>query len=100
MSYAGIEQYEKAISLWKETIERNPDYLFAYMGLTIAYYLSGNETKAREAAVEVLRIKPTLSMDALKKRTSTLKDKEFQKRVLGAYRKSGIPEHSSQKASD
>jgi len=60
-SYALSEQYEKAIPLWNRAIERNPDYLFAYSGLTFTYQLLGNEIKARGAAAEVLRIKPTYS---------------------------------------
>jgi len=98
-SYTLSEQYEKAIPLWNRTIERNPDYLFAYSGLTCAYQLLGNEIKAREAAAEVLRIKPTYSMALVEKRTD-IKNPEFKKRILEAYRKAGIPEHSSQKVSD
>ena len=98
-SYTFSEQYEKAIPLWNRTIERNPDYLFAYMGLTCAYQLSGNEVKARKAAAEVLRIKPTFSMALIEKRILT-KNEEIKERLLEAYRKAGIPEHSSQKVSD
>jgi hypothetical protein len=67
------------------------------MGLTCAYQLSGSEIKAREAATEVMRIKPTFSMVLLKKRTSRIKNKEFRDRMLEAYRKAGIPERSSKK---
>jgi TolB-like protein/class 3 adenylate cyclase len=90
-SYAYTEQYEKAIPLWNRTIERNPDYLFAYLGLTCAYQLTGNEIKARESAAEVLRIKPTFSIALIEKRKG---------RIFEAYRKAGLPEHSSQKVSD
>ena len=89
-AYANTEQYEKAIPLWNRSIERNPDYLFAYMGLTVAYQLSGNEIKAREAAAEVLRIKPTFSMAIIEK--WDIKNIERKKRILEAYRKAGIPE--------
>jgi len=98
-SYTYSEQYEKAIPLWNKTIERNPDYLFAYMGLTCAYQLSGDGAKAREAADEVLRIKPIFSMKLAEKRIGT-KNEEIKERILEAYRKAGIPEHSSQKVSD
>ena len=99
LSYTYSEQYEKAIQLWNRTIERNPDYLFAYMGLTCAYQLSGNEIKAREAAAEVLRIKPTFSMALLETEPLSKINKEFQERIFEAFRKAGIPEHS-QKVSD
>jgi len=89
-AYAFSEQYEKAIPLWNRTIERNPDYLFAYMGLTIAYQLSGNEVKAREAAAEVIRIKPNFSIAMVEKGAAS-KNVDRQ-RVLEAFRKAGIPE--------
>jgi adenylate cyclase len=84
-AYAFKYQFEEAIALWNRTIERNPDYLFAYIGLTGAYQLSGNDIKARESAAEVLRIKPTFSLVIIKKW-------DFPERVVEAYRKAGIPE--------
>ena len=65
-AYAFSEEYEKAI-LYGINIERNPDYLFAYMGLTTVYQLLGNESKAREYAAEVLRIKPNFSVVRVEK---------------------------------
>jgi len=89
-AYFYIEQYEEAIPLWNRTIELNPDYLFAYQGLIGAYQMSGDEIKARESVAEILRIRPTYSMEMVKK--FTIKDIERKKRVLEAYRKAGIPE--------
>jgi adenylate cyclase len=89
-AYAFSENYEKAIALWHQSIERNPDYFFAHLGLTLAYQLSGNETKAREAAAEVLRLKPNLTISMLRKGPATKNyDRE---RALEAARKAGIPE--------
>jgi TolB-like protein/Tfp pilus assembly protein PilF len=90
-AYAYSGQYEKAIPLWNRTIERNPDYLFAYMGLTIVYQLSGNELKAREAATEVLRIKPNFSVERVEK-ASTIRNVAKKKRWIGALRKAGLPD--------
>jgi len=98
-AYTNVEQYEKAISLWDKAIKRNPDYLFGYTGLTIAYQWSGQEMKAREAAAEVLRIKPAFSISLVKK-TMGYKDDGTGKRILEAYRKAGIPENSFQKTLD
>jgi adenylate cyclase len=89
-AYLFSEQYEKAIPLWNRTIKRNPDYLFAYMGLTCAYQLSGNEVKAREAAAEVMRIKPNLTVTKLEKGAAT--KGVNRKRLMEAFRKAGIPE--------
>jgi adenylate cyclase len=89
-AYAWSEQHEKAISLWTRAIERNPDYFFAYLGLAFVYQLSGNEAKAREAVVEVLRLKPNLTISKLRKGPATKNvDRE---RNLELLRKAGIPE--------
>ena len=92
-AYAYTENYEKAIQLWDTAIERNPDYLFAYTGLTWAYQLSGDEIKAREAAAEVLRIKPNyfISKTEIANKTTT-KNEKTRKRILEAWRKAGLPE--------
>ena len=89
-AYALSEQHEKAISLWTRAIERNPDYFFAYLGLTMVYQLSGNELKAREGASEVMRLKPKLTVSMIAKGPATKNvDRE---RGLEALRKAGIPE--------
>jgi len=90
-AYLGSRQYEKAISTWNETIERNPDYLFAYMGLTVAYWVTGLEDRARQAAKNVLRISPKFSVGYWEKR-SPGKNKAFKEQVYGAMRKAGLPE--------
>ncbi len=89
-AYGFSEQYEKAISLWNSAIERNPDYFFAYLGLTLVYQLSGNEVKAREAAAEVMRLKPNLTISKLAKGPAT--KNVDRKRMLEEMRKAGIPE--------
>jgi adenylate cyclase len=91
-AYAFSEQYENAIPLWNKAIKRNPDYLFAYCGLTYAYQMSGNETKAREAAAEVLRIKPNFSVDQDAGKVNPFKDADLKKRWLEALRKAGLPD--------
>jgi adenylate cyclase len=88
--YAFSEQYEKAISLWDSAIKRNPDYFFAYLGLTLVYQLTGNEAKAREAASEVMRLKPNLTVSRLAKGPAT--KGIDRKRMLDQLRKAGIPE--------
>jgi adenylate cyclase len=89
-AYAYSGNYEKAIELWNQNLERNLDYFFALFGLTIAYQLTGNETKAREAATEVLRLKPKLTVSLIKKGpTAKNWDREPW---LDALRKAGIPE--------
>jgi adenylate cyclase len=98
-AYLVTEKSEKAIPLWNRTIERNPDYLFAYMGLTLAYQLSGDKIKAREAATQILRVNPTFSIEVIEK-TFHINNEEVKKSILDAYRMAGIPENSSKKISD
>jgi len=89
-AYTFSEQYEKAISIWNKAVERNQDYFFAYLGLTLAYQLSGNEQKAREAAAEVMRLKPNLTISKLEKGPAT--KGIDRKRMMGELRKAGIPD--------
>ena len=89
-AYAFSEQYENAISIWNKLIELHPDYFFAYMGLALVHQLTGDELKAREAAAEVMRLKPKLTVSMLAKGPATKNvDRE---RMLEALRKAGIPE--------
>jgi len=91
-AYAFSEDYEKAILLWKKTIERNPDYLFAHMGLTTVYQLIGKEDIAREMAKEILRIRPDFSVARVEK-SSPIKDPKRKKKWTDALRKAGLPEN-------
>ena len=88
-SYNGNKQYDKAILLWTEALERNPDYLFAYQGLTAAYELSGNHEKARWAAENVMRVNPKFSI-AIEEKMSPIRDEAHKKRVFDAYRSAGL----------
>jgi adenylate cyclase len=88
-SHLGNKQYDKAILLWDEALERNPDYLFAYQGLTAAYELSGNHEKARWAAENVMRVNPKFSI-TIEEKMSPIRDEAFKKRVFDAYRSAGL----------
>jgi tetratricopeptide (TPR) repeat protein len=88
-AYLHSKQYDKAISTWNEVLERNPDYLFAYMGLTAAYWLTGSEDEARQAAQHVLRINPEFSVGHWEKR-SYVKDEALMERQFEAWRKAGL----------
>ena len=90
-AYLYDKQYEQAKLLWKKILERNPDHLFSYLGLTAAYQLSGNETSARESAQEVLRLKPNMAISILEKGPAT-NNIDRRKRIFEAMRIAGIPE--------
>jgi adenylate cyclase len=88
-SYLGNEQYDKAIPLWTEALERNPEYLIAFQGLTAAYELLGNKEKATWAAENVLRINPKFSV-IVEEEMFILQDAAFKKRLFNAYRSAGL----------
>ena len=90
-AHASLAQYEKAIQLWNKAIEKNPDYLFAYQGLTVAHQLLGNRDRAKECAAEVIRIKPTMTIAKLQKGI-TAKNETDRALFINAYREAGIPE--------
>jgi adenylate cyclase len=88
-SCLGNKQYDKAILLWNEILERNPDSLFGFQGLTAAYELSGNREKARWAAENVMRLNPEFSI-AIEEKMLPYKDEAFTKRLFGAWRAAGL----------
>jgi adenylate cyclase len=88
-TYLFSKQYEKAISTWNETLQLNPDYIYAYVGLTMAYWLTGSEDQARQAARQVLRVNPKCSVGILEKQ-STVKDKALKKQLFDALREAGL----------
>ena len=77
--------------MWERTIARNPDYLFAYMGLTAAHQILGQENRARECTAELIRIKPNFSVRLVENQLM-LKTEEDKKIILEAFRKAGIPD--------
>ena len=85
--YSG--QYEQAIATWNETLARNPDYLFAYLGLTSAYWFSGSEDEARQAARQVLRVNPKFSIGYYEK-LNLLEDKDLGEKLFNAWRQAGL----------
>jgi len=88
-SCLGNKQYDKAILLWNETLQRNPDYLFAFMGLTAAYELSSNKEKAHWAAENLMRVNPKFSIE-VEEKMFPVKDEDFKKRLFDAYRSAGL----------
>jgi len=88
-TYLFSKQYEKAIFTWNEILEQTSDYMYAYLGLTMAYWLTGSEDQARQAARQLLSVNPKFSVDYFEKR-STVKDKALKKQLFDALRKAGL----------
>ena len=79
-------QYEEAIEAFKKSIKRQPNNIFAHVGLTGTYSYMGREKEAHEAALEVLKIDPEFSLKNLGK---TFPAKNI-KRYIEALRKAGL----------
>ncbi len=82
-------QYEEAIAMHKKAIERAPNDLISYIGLTLDYAYAGRMEEARAAANEVLRIKPTFSADHWGK-VMPNKDPAVTRKNVEALKKAGL----------
>ena len=88
-AYLMIGRYEKAIEAYKKALDRNPESLWAHVGLSATYSLSGHEKEAHEAAARVLATSPLFSLEYLKK-ISPYKNQIDKDRFIGALRKAGL----------
>jgi tetratricopeptide (TPR) repeat protein len=82
-------QYDETIALAKKAIEREPNDLIAYIGLTSTFVMAGRMDEARAAAKEVLRINPSFSVERYEKMLP-FKDKTAKDRIIDALRKAGL----------
>ncbi|MEA1992541.1 MAG: tetratricopeptide repeat protein, partial [Thermodesulfobacteriota bacterium] len=88
-AYIATGQYDKAIEAYKKTIKREPNNIFAHMGLAATYSVMGREKEAHEAALEVLKIDPEFSLKKFAKAVPS-KDQDRLKRHIEALRKAGL----------
>jgi adenylate cyclase len=88
-SYLGNKQYDKAILIYNETLERYPDFPGCWVGLTVGYGLSGDHDKALWATENIIRVSPKFSLAADEKKWP-MKDEDFKKRFYDALRSAGL----------
>ncbi len=88
-AYRAAGQYDKAIETYNKSIKREPNNVFAHIGLAATYSLMGREKEAHEAALEVLKIDPEFSLKKFAK-TSPMKNQDELKRYIEALRKAGL----------
>lgn len=95
-AYFMLGRYEEAIETGKHLLERclkgecPPEW--ARQILIVSYMELGMEEEARAEAQEVLRARPTMSLE-LHRRGHPYKDSAHLERLLSALRRAGIPEH-------
>ena len=87
--YRDSGMYEEAISAYKKAASRQPDNIFAHIGLTASYSLIGREEEAQDAASEVLRINPKFSVERFAKIVKS-KDQSIKERYIDSLRKAGL----------
>ena len=91
-SLVGDAQYDDAIPLFKEVIDRSPKSYYAYLaykGLTAAYQLTGRHADAQWAAQNVMRMNPKYDLES-ESRLSPTKEGPFKNRIMNAYRAAGL----------
>ena len=99
-AYFMLRRYEMAIATGKSLLERcqngecPPEW--ARSILIASYMEHGMEKEARTEAQEVLKARPTISLE-LYRRGHPYKDPANLERLLSAWRKAGIPEHPPSK---
>jgi len=85
-----LGQYEKAIMILKENLNRNPDYIMSRINLTATYSMAGDMDKARRQAKEVLELYPNFSAGRFMK-GFPYKDKKIIDDFVENLRKAGLP---------
>ena len=89
-----LQDYDKAISLFNEVIERAPKSFFAYLsykGLIVSNEWSGNHDQAVEAAQNIMRMNPNYSLEK-DKNLSPVKEGDLKDKIFSAYQKAGLPQ--------
>jgi tetratricopeptide (TPR) repeat protein len=90
-SYYLLRRYDDAIAVAQEVIRRDTDYLPAYSLLAIVYAELNQRDEAQAQALEVLRISPGFSVDALGSRgRAPYKNQADLDRAKAALRKAGL----------
>jgi adenylate cyclase len=84
-------RYDEAIVQAQKATEQEPKDLIAWILLTSSLSLAGRDEEAREAAKEILKIRPKFSVALFEKR-SPQKDQAVVKRYCDALRKAGLPD--------
>jgi adenylate cyclase len=83
-------RYEEAVLAYKKSIQREPNNIFAHVGLAGTYSMMGREKEARAEAEEGLRINPNFSLESYSKILSMFKDQLEMDKFIQALSKAGL----------
>jgi TolB-like protein len=92
-AYFEMGKHEDAISALKESLNRDPDFMYARLVLAVLYSELGRKEEAQAEVAEALRISPRVSMEGQRERMA-FKDQAVLERFIDGLRKAGLPETS------
>jgi adenylate cyclase len=92
-SYLLLEEYDKAIQMFKKCLKLEPNNWRPYGGLAVSYTLSGQDDRAKTSIRQLLNLFPGFSIEFYKK-SSLYKNPDQLDRFVQAYRNAGVPETS------
>ena len=90
-AYLLMDRREDVIVTAQEAIKIDPDYIYTYIVLAIAYAELGREQEANDAADNVLRIEPEYTLRTFAE-TKPFRDVDVLDRHIEGLRKAGLPE--------
>jgi adenylate cyclase len=88
-SYLLTRRGKEAIAALQQALSRDPNNVYAHLGLAIVHSELGREEEARTAVAEVLRISPNFSLEGARQSVVS-KDSATVERLLAALRKAGL----------
>jgi adenylate cyclase len=88
-AYLLNRNFDSAVAEYEKALKLNPDYMFCYIGLTVAYSSLSMDEKAHAAAEQLLRLNPNFSIEVFRKvlPNKDPADKDF---LIGGLQKAGL----------
>jgi len=89
--YLGLEEYEKAVEVYKMLVVREPNRIMGHRGLAIAYIRLGREEQARLEVAELLKLFPEYSLEVYRKQANYMDlDPALLESVIETLREAGL----------
>jgi len=83
-------RFEEAVLAYKKSLQREPNNIFAHVGLAGTYSMMDREAEARAEAEEVLRLNPNFSLASYSKILSMFKDQSETDKYIQALSNAGL----------
>lgn len=89
VAYGLAGRFDEAVEQAKKAVELEPQNLFTYLSLAASCILAGREEEAHAAAVEILKINPTFSVEQVAK-IFPYRDASQVERIIDTLRKASV----------